>query len=138
MSWDGAILTDSGGYQVFSHRELREHQRKKAFNSGRISTAAKIFSPRKKSSIFSGPWVRISPWSLTIARPIPRAMRMRKLPWSCRCAGRNDAASNGDRHDDEGRALFGIVQGSVYPDLQETLGGSACRTGFFRHGDWAD
>jgi queuine tRNA-ribosyltransferase len=23
MSWNGAILTDSGGYQVFSHRELR-------------------------------------------------------------------------------------------------------------------
>ena len=23
MSWKGAILTDSGGYQVYSHRELR-------------------------------------------------------------------------------------------------------------------
>ncbi len=70
INWPKPILTDSGGFQVFSLATIRK-SRPTASNSGPTWTApCSSWDPRKpwKSSVC---WARISPWSLTIAPRTP-------------------------------------------------------------------
>jgi len=120
MHWDGPILTDSGGFQVWSLAELRE-----------ISEAGVRFrSPLNGDLIFLGPEE-----SMRIQReldadivmvfdectpyPVDEAGARRSMELSLRWARRCR-----DAHDDHCAALFGIVQGGMYPDLRlESLAG---------------
>ena len=47
MSWNGAILTDSGGYQVFSHRELRSINEEGVQFRSHIDGSKNFFTPEK-------------------------------------------------------------------------------------------
>jgi queuine tRNA-ribosyltransferase len=122
MAWDGPMLTDSGGYQVFS---LAEHRRM-------TEDGVQFRSPVDGARLFLGP---------------REAMRVQNLlgadvamvfdhcaPWPCSREDATDALERTirwsavckdvhDRADDQ--ALFGIVQGGVYEDLR---GRSAAET----------
>ena len=115
MHWDGPILTDSGGFQVFSLGELR-----------RISEAGVDFrSPIDGSRVFLGPEESMAvqralgadivmifddctPYPATAAQA--RDSMERSLRW---------AARSREAHGDSPAALFGIVQGGMFPDLRE-------------------
>ncbi len=114
MGWSGPILTDSGGYQVFSLSSLR-----------RISEEGVHFrSPVNGDSIFMGPEE-----SMAIQRqlgsdvvmvfdectPYPADYETARtsMALSLRWARRSKIA-----HGDNPSALFGIVQGGMYEDLR--------------------
>ena len=68
-TWNRPILTDSGGFQVFS---LSESCMKKVPCSVHISTAPNICLPRKRSWISSGSSEQISLWpSMNVVRAMP-------------------------------------------------------------------
>ncbi len=120
MHWQGPILTDSGGFQVFSLGDLRK-----------ISEQGVTFkSPVNGSPIFMGPEE-----SMQIQRdlgsdivmifdectPYPASIdeAADSMRLSLRWAGRSKAA-----HSDNPSALFGIVQGGMYEHLrQESIAG---------------
>ncbi len=126
MHWDGPILTDSGGFQVFSLARRR-----------RISERGVEFqSPVDGASVFLGPEE-----SMAVQRaldsdivmvfdectPYPadkdtaaQSMRL-SLRWAARCR---------TAFDDSPRALFGIVQGGVYPDLRAESAAALVALGF--------
>jgi queuine tRNA-ribosyltransferase len=115
MHWDGPILTDSGGFQVFSLGELRK-----------ITEQGVHFrSPVDGSPVFLGPEE-----SMAVQRtlgsdiamifddctpyPADRAQVRGSMERSLRWAARSKAA-----HGDSPHALFGIVQGGMFEELRE-------------------
>ena len=120
MNWPGPILTDSGGFQVFSLGELR-----------RITEQGVHFrSPVNGDPVFLGPEE-----SMRVQRalgadvvmifdectPYPAAPERARasMELSLRWAARSREA-----HGDSAAALFGIVQGGMYPELRlESLRG---------------
>ncbi len=113
MSWGGAILTDSGGYQVMSlskHRTISdEGVRFKSHLDG-----SELFLSSERSIEIQGELGVDISMALDVCPPFPcsreeaaEAMRLTHL-W----APRNLAAAR------EGQAVFGIVQGGVHEDLR--------------------
>ncbi len=114
MRWDGPILTDSGGFQVFSLGKLRK-----------ITEEGVSFrSPIDGSKVFMDPEI-----SMQVQRdlgsdvvmifdectpyPATPAEARSSMELSLRWAARSKAA-----HGDNPSALFGIVQGGMYEDLR--------------------
>ncbi len=114
MNWPGPILTDSGGFQVFSLGELRK-----------ISEEGVHFrSPVNGDEVFLGPEE-----SMAVQRalgsdiamifdectpyPADRDQAEDSMQLSLRWAQRSREA-----HGDSPAALFGIVQGGMYPELR--------------------
>ncbi len=120
MHWDGPILTDSGGFQVFSLAEGRK-----------ITEAGVQFrSPLNGDAVFLGPEESITVQhalgsdivmsfdectAYPCAEDKARESMALSLRWARRCL---------DRHGDHPAALFGIIQGGMYPHLRaESLHG---------------
>ena len=51
ISWNGALLTDSGGYQVFSHRELRDISEEGVQFRSHIDGSKNFFTPEKAITV---------------------------------------------------------------------------------------
>ncbi|HHM05865.1 MAG TPA: tRNA guanosine(34) transglycosylase Tgt [Gammaproteobacteria bacterium] len=120
MNWSGPILTDSGGFQVFSLGELRH-----------ISEEGVIFrSPVNGDRVFLGPEESMAVqrelgadvvMSFDECTPFPadEATARASMALSLRWAARSKAA-----HGDNPAALFGIVQGGMHAHLRaESLAG---------------
>ncbi len=118
MSWDRAILTDSGGYQVFSHRELRSISEEGVRFQSHIDGSKSFFTPEKVIEIQQDLGSDIA-MVFDDCTPYPagradaEASMELSLRWAKRCLDHWDRKDNGKK------ALFGIVQGSVYPDLRK-------------------
>jgi len=126
MAWRRPILTDSGGYQVFS---LAGHRR--------VSDEGVLFqSPVDGRRMFLGPseCMRIQrvlgadvAMALDECPPFPceraqaEASVRRTLKWGRECLRAERA---------KGQALFGIVQGSVFDDLRESSARRTVEVGF--------
>jgi queuine tRNA-ribosyltransferase len=123
MAWDGPILTDSGGYQVFSLPKKEIHADGVRFRS-EIDGAEIELTPERTVEMqhLLGADI-IMPLDECTPYPATRKLATRgvdhTLRWLRRCV-----AAHGDRE----QALFGIVQGSVYPDLRR-----ACAEGVLTH-----
>lgn len=117
MSWNGAILTDSGGYQVFSHRELRSINEEGVQFRSHIDGSRNFFTPEKVIDIQRALGSDIT-MVFDDCTPYPvghvdaEASMELSMRWAKKCQ------EHWKRQDDGSRALFGIVQGSVYPDLR--------------------
>jgi queuine tRNA-ribosyltransferase len=118
MSWNGAILTDSGGYQVYSHRELRDIAEEGVHFRSHIDGSKSLFTPEKVIDIqrsLGSDIVMIfddcTPYPSSYADA--EASMERSLRWAKRCR------EQWSRHENGPRALFGIIQGSIYPDLRK-------------------
>ncbi len=120
MHWDGPILTDSGGFQVWSLGELR-----------RISEQGVTFqSPVNGDRIFMGPEESMAVqqalgsdiimiFDECTPYPATEAQARASMELSLRWAERSKRA-----HGDHPSALFGIVQGGMYEGLRrESLAG---------------
>ncbi len=130
MGWDEPILTDSGGFQVFSLREtLRLHDDGVEFRS--IVDGEKHFwTPEDNIAIQEALGADIA-MVLDVCPPYPaergevaEAVR-RSGEWARRCAG---ARKRPDQ------ALFGIVQGGVFEDLRSESVELTAGTGFDGYG----
>jgi queuine tRNA-ribosyltransferase len=117
MGWDRPILTDSGGFQVFSLSKLRK-----------ITEAGVEFrSPVDGSTHFLSPEIAVEvqqalgadiihPLDECLAYPVTRLDGERSLELTLRWAARSKAAHAGPAG--AGQALFGIVQGGADAELR--------------------
>lgn len=119
--WDKPILTDSGGYQVFSLKEMRKITEEGAKFSSHIDGSKHMFSPEYVMDI-----QRVIGADIIMAfdecTPYPcdygyaeNSMHMTHR-WLKRCIKRFDETEPIYGHN---QSLFPIVQGSVYPDLRK-------------------
>ena len=129
MGWDRAILTDSGGFQVFSLSKLRK-----------ITDAGVEFrSPVDGSTHFLSPEIAVEvqhalgadiihPLDECLAYPVSRGDAERSLALTLRWAARSRAA-----HISAGatsQAMFGIVQGGAEADLRRQAARATVELGF--------
>jgi queuine tRNA-ribosyltransferase len=117
MSWPRAILTDSGGFQVFSHQELRRISEEGVQFRSHLDGSSHFLSPESAIEIQQALGSDIA-MVLDECTPYPcsrldteKSMEL-SMRWAKRCASR------WRRCGEQGNALFGIVQGGVYPELR--------------------
>lgn len=116
MNWDGAILTDSGGFQVFSLADLRNITEEGVKFKSHLDGSSHFISPEKSMSIQNNLGSDIM-MAFDECCPYPatyeytKASMERTTRWAKRCI---EAHKNPDR-----QGLFGIVQGGMYKDLRE-------------------
>jgi queuine tRNA-ribosyltransferase len=113
MGWDGPILTDSGGYQVFSLQALRRVDDEGVVFRSHIDGSTHLFTPEKVIAIQEqlGADIIMPLDECTI--PNDYAYNLEALARTHRWAERSLAAK---RRSDQ--ALYGIVQGGVFQDLR--------------------
>jgi queuine tRNA-ribosyltransferase len=115
MHWSGPILTDSGGFQVFSLTQLRKLTEKGVtFRSPKDGSMVEL-TPEKSMQVQRAlgsdivmQFDECTPYPAT--RQEARASLELSLRWAKRC----QEAMQGSK-----QALFGIVQGGMYADLRE-------------------
>jgi queuine tRNA-ribosyltransferase len=118
MSWNGAILTDSGGYQVFSHRDLRSINEEGVQFRSHIDGSKNLFTPEKVIDIQRALGSDIAMvFDDCTAYPTGSADAESSMELSMRWAAK--CREQWRRYDDGTKALFGIIQGSTYPDLRK-------------------
>ncbi|HEY9520528.1 MAG TPA: tRNA guanosine(34) transglycosylase Tgt [Methyloceanibacter sp.] len=129
MGWDGPILTDSGGYQVMSLSKLRRIEEHGITFQSHIDGATHLLTPERAIEVQSLLGADIQ-MVLDECTPFPatRGEAKASMELSMRWAERSkDAFKNMAA---PGQALFGIVQGSLYPDLREESAGVLQDVGF--------
>jgi queuine tRNA-ribosyltransferase len=115
MNWDRAILTDSGGFQVFSLGALRRITEDGAEFRSHIDGSTHMLSPEKSIEVQNALGADII-MALDECAPYPadreyvKKSLERTTRWLLRCG---EAHKNGDV-----QSLFGIMQGGVYADLR--------------------
>ena len=116
MNWDRAILTDSGGFQVFSLGKLRKITEEGVRFRSHIDGSAHMISPEKSMEIQNALGADII-MAFDECAPYPADRRyvkdslQRTTRWLKRCK---------DYHQDwERQSLFGIMQGGFYKDLRK-------------------
>ena len=115
MNWDGPILTDSGGFQVFSLTEINKIDAEGVTFRSHLDGSVKRLDPQRSMEIQENLGADII--MAFDQCPVPddreevEAAVERTHRWleSCRVA----------HPDDDRQALFGIVQGGIFPDLRE-------------------
>ncbi len=127
MNWKGPILTDSGGFQVMSLSKLRELKEEgvsfKSHLDGSIHelTPEKIINIQKTlDSTITMPLDECPPF------PIDEGGALKSMKLSMRWAEKSKEAYK----EREGYGLFGITQGSIYPDLREESASILSNIGF--------
>lgn len=114
MSWQGAILTDSGGFQVFSLTSLRKLDENGVLFRSHIDGSEHLLTPEKSIEIQThlGSDI-IMAFDECPPYPASREQVAQATERTFRWAQRSQAAwANPEQ------ALFGIVQGGVYEDLR--------------------
>jgi len=121
MAWNGAILTDSGGYQVFSLSELRKVTDEGVRFRSHLDGSEHLLTPEKAAEIQLALGSDIAMvLDECIETPAPRkvaeAAVKRTTDWArrARCYFLECTKQNGD----PGQWQFGIVQGATFGDLR--------------------
>jgi queuine tRNA-ribosyltransferase len=124
--WHGPILTDSGGYQVFSMAPLRTITEDGVLFQSHLDGARHFLSPEKAIAIQQALQSDIiMPLDECPPYPISHAEAAGALERTLRWAERSR-----DVHKESDQILFGIVQGGVFPDLRERGVQELTRLGF--------
>ncbi len=115
MAWPHPILTDSGGYQVFSHRELNSISEDGVTFKSHLDGSRHFLGPEKSMEIQRALGADIvMAFDDCTPYPVSREEAAASMRRSMRWAERSQRALG-----DSPQALFGIVQGSVYPELRK-------------------
>ena len=114
MNWPGPILTDSGGFQIYSLGNLRRMAEEGATFQSHIDGSKHFLSPETAVEIQEALGSDIMMClDECIAYPATREEVERALARTARWADRCKQSRK-----NRAQALFGIVQGGVYPDLR--------------------
>jgi queuine tRNA-ribosyltransferase len=121
MSWRGAILTDSGGYQVFSLSELRKMTEEGVRFRSHLDGSEHLLTPEKAAEIQLALGSDIAMvLDECIETPAPRhiaeAAVKRTTDWAKRA--RTYFLEQANRNGDLPHWQFGIVQGATFADLR--------------------
>lgn len=116
MNWDRPILTDSGGFQVFSLAKLNKIKDEGVYFNSHVDGRLHFITPEKAIEIENNLGADIimafdqcSEYGADYK--FSKAAMERTLKWLDRCA---------KVHKNEEQALFPIVQGNMFKDLRET------------------
>jgi len=126
MGWDGPILTDSGGFQVFSLGEMRRISEEGVKFRSPVNGDACFLTPEESMRI-----QRVLNSDIVMAfdectpYPADHAQAKASMELSMRWAARSRQAHAGN-----GNALFGIVQGGMHEDLRDESLAELVRIGF--------
>lgn len=127
MNWPHPILTDSGGYQVMSLSQLRKIDEQGVTFRSHIDGVTHVLTPERSIGIqllLGSDIIMVLDECTAFPATFEQAEKSMELSmrWAVRCkAAFADAP---------GHALFGIVQGGVYPELRERSAKALCETGF--------
>lgn len=128
MSWDGPILTDSGGFQVFSLARLRTMTEEGVEFRAPADGSAHRLSPERAIEIQHALGSDIiHPLDECLGYPATREDTERSLGLTLRWARRSQAAH---RAGGGTAALFGIVQGGFHEDLRARAVAETVALGF--------
>ena len=121
MSWPGAILTDSGGFQVFSLADLRKVTDDGVVFRSHLDGSEHFLTPEKSIEIQQALGSDIAMvLDECIEYPADHARAAaalnRTTKWARRC--RDYAGANADASTTPGQVLFAIVQGGTHVDLR--------------------
>ena len=128
IGWNKPILTDSGGFQVFSLAHKRKITEEGVTFASPVDGSKVFLSPEESMRIqhvldsdIAMIFDECTPYPAT--EPVARASMELSLRWALRSRRGFDALENRN-------ALFGIVQGSVYPDLRKRSAEGLIEIGF--------
>ncbi len=127
MGWSKPILTDSGGYQVFSLSDLREISEKGVHFASPVDGQRLFIGPEEAIRIQQNLGADII-MAFDECTPYPCEFRAARdsmemtLRWAERCK-----TAHGKRSE---QSLFGIVQGSVFADLRKASARQTVQIGF--------
>lgn len=116
MHWNRSILTDSGGFQVFSLAKMRKLTEEGVIFQSHIDGSRHMISPETATQIQMQLGSDIAMCfdectSYPVTREYARESMEMTVRWARRCK---------EAHVLPEQALFGIVQGSIYPDIRRT------------------
>lgn len=128
MGWSHPILTDSGGYQVFSLSDLRKMSEDGVEFRSHLDGSKHVLSPERSIEIQADLLGADIAMQLDecVGNPCEHGVAEKAMRLSARWGERSKAAF-GQR---DRQALFGIVQGSTYPDLRRESAARVVETGF--------
>ncbi len=152
MNWNGPILTDSGGYQIFSLAKIRKITEEGVHFQNHVDGAPTFISPEIAMEIQASLGSDIAmvldecpPWPCThdyAARSLALTIRWaerckrhpersRGIPWKNLEASPRDRSTSAaaSARDDE-QLVFGIVQGATFPDLRRQAAEATVAIGF--------
>ena len=115
MNWDKPILTDCGGFQVFSLSSLRKISEEGVLFNSHLDGSKHMFTPEKVMEIEEALGADII-MAFDECCPYPadydyvKKSMERTTRWAVRCK---------EAHKTENQGLFGIIQGGFYKDLRE-------------------
>jgi queuine tRNA-ribosyltransferase len=122
MSWSKPILTDSGGFQVFSLNSLTKTTEEGVRFQSHLDGSYHLFTPEKVVEIqhaLGADIIMVLDEPVSYPATIEQADRANKLTlnWAERCEQTHkELEHKGFKHK---QALFGIIQGSTYPELRK-------------------
>ncbi len=114
MGWKGAILTDSGGFQIFSLGELNKISDEGVFFNSHIDGSKHFINPEKAMEIQMALGSDIAmAFDECISYPAGKYQveiaAQRTIQWAKRCK---------EAHNSSSQSLFGIVQGGAFKNLR--------------------
>lgn len=128
MQWQGPILTDSGGFQVFSLGELRKITEEGVIFRSPLNGEKIFLSPEKSMEVqhvLGSDIVMVfdecTPYPADYA--VAEQSMLMSMRWAKRCKDAHEKYQNES-------ALFGIVQGGMYEDLRKQSLDSLVSIGF--------
>jgi queuine tRNA-ribosyltransferase len=133
MNWDGPILTDSGGYQIFSLAKLRKITEEGAHFQNHVDGTPAFISPEIAMQIQAALGSDVAmvldecpPW------PCEKDYAARSLEmtnrWAKRCKA--EIENRKSKIENSPQLVFGIVQGATYADLRRESAGALVEIGF--------
>lgn len=114
MAWDSPILTDSGGFQVFSLGDINSIDDQGVTFQSHLDGSRHRFTPEKSVQIQENLGADIIMTFDECPEPYNRQYNEQALSRTHHWAERCKLA-----HSREDQALFGIIQGGIFPDLRE-------------------
>ena len=122
MNWHGPILTDSGGFQVFSLAAMRKLTEEGVQFQSPVNGDAVFLTPERSMEVqhdlnadITMIFDECTPYPAS--EPDARESMQLSLRWAGRSRQRFDELKQAEP--DRGEALFGIVQGGIYAGLRE-------------------
>jgi queuine tRNA-ribosyltransferase len=139
IGWDRPILTDSGGYQVFSLADRRVIREEGAEFQSHLDGSRHLLTPERATDIQArlGSDIQMV-FDECLAYPATHEEAARSMErsarWAVRCRARLELLRQAPPADvtvtNAGQAQFGIVQGGVFQDLRDASADATVAAGF--------